>query len=111
MTGEPAQLDAAGGLPDGLGIEVDPVLGNIVEGETRDEGRDRDDPVRPSQGLLAAQPTWSRCARFTAEMIALSDAVTIDESIPTPHSTRPPIAHSTNAAALASPPADIACSE
>jgi L-aspartate semialdehyde sulfurtransferase ferredoxin len=32
MTGEPAQLDAAEAYLASLGIEVDPVLGDIVEG-------------------------------------------------------------------------------
>src|SRR6478735_7026686 len=54
--------------------------------------------------------TASRSARLTAETMALMDAVTIDGSTPTPQSTRSPTAHSTYAAARASPPADRACS-
>ena len=49
-------------------------------------------------------------ARLTAEITARSEAVTMLESNPTPHSTCSPTAHSTYAAAVASPPADSACS-
>ncbi len=51
-----------------------------------------------------------RSARLTAERIARSEALTIDSCSPTPQSTRSPTAHSTYAAARASPPADRACS-
>ena len=43
----------------------------------------------------ARGPARYRSARLTAEMTALSDAVTMFASIPTPHSTLPSIAHST----------------
>jgi membrane-associated phospholipid phosphatase len=48
--------------------------------------------------------------RLTADTTALSDAVTMLGSMPTPHRMRSPIEHSTYAAAKASPPADKACS-
>src|SRR5690606_32585066 len=51
-----------------------------------------------------------RSARFTADTMALSEAVVIDGSIPTPHRTSSPTWHSTYAAAVASPPSDSACS-
>ncbi len=49
-------------------------------------------------------------ARLTAETTALSEAVTMLGSMPTPQRIRSPIAHSTYAAARASPPEDSACS-
>ena len=51
-----------------------------------------------------------RQARLTALITALSEAVTMLASSPTPQSTWSPTAHSTYAAAMASPPADSACS-
>lgn len=47
--------------------------------------------VRPPGTHAAGRPT----ARFTAETTALSEARTMLVSIPTPHSTRSPTAHST----------------
>lgn len=61
-------------------------------------------------GAPAPAPCGQRSARFTAEMIAFSDAVVIDGSMPTPQRVWSPTAHSTYAAAVASPPADSACS-
>ncbi len=49
-------------------------------------------------------------ARLTALITALSEAVTMLASTPTPHSSWSPTAHSTYAAARASPPEDSACS-
>ena len=40
-------------------------------------------------------PRRQRSARLTAETIARSDAVRMFSSMPTPHSTRSPTAHST----------------
>jgi hypothetical protein len=51
-----------------------------------------------------------RRARFSAESTARSEAVTVFASMPTPHQTRPPISHSTYAAAWASLPGRSACS-
>ena len=47
------------------------------------------------RSACAAQARASRMARFTAEMTALSEDVLVLASIPTPHSTRSPTAHST----------------
>jgi hypothetical protein len=52
-----------------------------------------------------------RAARFTADTTARSDAVVIDVAIPTPHTVLPAIEASTYAAACASSPEDMACSE
>lgn len=49
-------------------------------------------------------------ARLTADTTAFNDAVTMFASTPTPQRMRSPIAHSTYAAARASPPELIACS-
>jgi hypothetical protein len=46
--------------------------------------------ISPSTSLLQL-----RCARFAADTIAFSEAVTMLRSMPTPHSTWPAIAHST----------------
>jgi hypothetical protein len=51
-----------------------------------------------------------RMARLTADTTAFSEALTIELSIPTPHSTLSSTAHSTYAAARASSPDDRACS-
>ncbi len=60
---------------------------------------------------VARDPATSgQAARLTAEITAFSDAVTMLASRPTPHSTWSPTRHSTYAAAIASPPADRACS-
>ena len=76
-------------------------------------------PVAPAVGLdeelsdpLAHQHdgNLSAQARLTALITALSEAVTMLASSPTPHSTFSPTAHSTYAAAIASPPAESACS-
>ena len=59
---------------------------------------------------LVSARTSDYPARLTAEITALSDAVTMLGSKPTPHRTCSPTAHSTYAAAMASPPDDSACS-
>src|SRR6478609_1035702 len=64
----------------------------------------------PDQTSVQAFGMLSRSARLTAETMALIEAVTIEGSTPTPQRTRSPTAHSTYAAARASPPADRACS-
>lgn len=53
---------------------------------------------------------YPRRARLTALIIAFREASTVLPSIPTPHSTLPSTAHSTYAAAWASPPSLSACS-
>ena len=55
----------------------------------RERGR-----VGAVRGSGAGQASASRSARLTALTTALSDDVTIDGSMPTPHRTRPPTAHS-----------------
>ena len=65
--------------------------------------------VRRRRSLLAARAGDAQ-ARLTALMTALSDAVTMLASSPTPQSTWSPTTHSTYAAAMASPPEDSACS-
>jgi hypothetical protein len=69
--------------------------------------RDRDtctgtSPSRPQptttrrpRRVMAQRPCYPAAARFTADTTALSDAVTMFASIPTPHRMRSPIAHST----------------
>jgi Tetracyclin repressor-like, C-terminal domain len=54
---------------------------------------------------------YFREARLTADTTARSDAVVIDGAIPTPHTVLPFTDASTYAAACASSPALIACSE
>ena len=61
---------------------------------------------RPGTPPSPDRQRW-RSARLTADTTAFSDAVTMFASMPTPHSTRSPTAHSTYAAARASPPADM----
>ena len=63
-------------------------------------------PTQTAGGASSGQ----RTARFTAEMIALNEAVVIEGSIPTPQITWSRTSHSTYAAAVASPPSDRACS-
>ena len=65
-----------------------------------------DPPVCDSPGVRRRR----RQARLTAEITALSEAVTMFGSTPTPHRIWSPTAHSTYAAARASPPEDSACS-
>ncbi len=67
------------------------------------------DPLADQHGGQS-RASSGRQARLTAEMTALSDAVTMLASSPTPHRTFSPTAHSTYAAAMASPPEDRACS-
>ncbi len=91
--------------------EHDPLVARAVLGELQ--------PVAPRVGLdeeladpLAHQHgrNLAAHARLTALMTAFSEAVTMLASRPTPHSTLSPTAHSTYAAAMASPPALSACS-
>ncbi len=58
----------------------------------------------------APEPTRDQ-ARLTAETTARSEAVVIEVARPTPHTTFSPTAHSTYAAAEASSPPVMACSE
>ena len=60
--------------------------------------------------LIAAIAVGQRQARLTAEITALSEAVTMLGSNPTPQRIFSPTAHSTYAAAIASPPDERACS-
>ena len=59
---------------------------------------------------LSSVACSTAAARLTAEETAFREARGVDESMPIPHSTWASIAHSRYAAALASPPADNACS-
>lgn len=77
-----------------------------VDGDAPDARPRTVETVHPAR----RQPTDRPIERFTAETIALSEARTMLGSMPTPHSTRSPTAHSTKAAAVASPPELIACS-
>jgi hypothetical protein len=56
-------------------------------------------------------PSGARWATQWESAELRNDAVVIEVAIPTPHTVRPPIEASTYAAAAASSPADIACSE
>ena len=83
-------------------------LTNTASTKRRRPGR-RGRPGRRRGRRGSGQP-WARSARFTADTMALSEAVVIDGSIPTPHRTSSPTWHSTYAAAVASPPSESACS-
>ena len=76
------------------------VLGRLDEIIARDSGLtygpsvpSRDSPSCNRRQSCAGTP--SRSERLTAEMTALSEAITMLASRPTPHSTRSPSAHST----------------
>ena len=89
---------------------------SIVAGDRRGPRRaDRRSSPPTSQGTtftvrLPLRRGAARQARLTAEITALSEAVTMFASRPTPQRTWSPTAHSTYAAAIASPPEDRACS-
>ena len=102
----------------GLGLSI--VVAIVAAPTAADRRRVRGGPrhhlhraAAPPDARSDAQPgaglRWP-VARLTALMTALSDAVTMLGSRPTPHKTWSPTAHSTYAAAGASPPDDSACS-
>lgn len=67
------------------------------------------DLVTQGEKTARSAQRWA-AARFTALVTARSDAVTMFGSVATPQATVSPTAHSTYAAAVASPPLDKACS-
>ena len=70
-------------------------LGRWAEALRPEADQTQRGPVPTEDETRHDSSSASRSARLTADTTALSEAVTMDESSPTPQSTRSPTAHST----------------